>query len=203
MTIQTAIVRRAMRMLNLVGVGASLDPDEADEALVAFQSMMLSLPGLGLGDQLEPVLISANYTAGENESITDSSGSAVITLPPTIAAEDSETGEERAPLNGAIVQINSATVATVYVYVAYLKGWKQLTGLTLAGESPLGPAHDEGLAAMLAERIAGPNTAIPSNVVLMAEKGQRDIYLRFEQDATTELDRAFQGRTRRVRREVF
>lgn len=192
MTIRTNIVQRAMRMLNTIGIGAALDADEAAEAMTAFQDMLMSLPALGLGGPLDDVLISANYTAGENEAITDSSGSAVITKPTTVV--DDDTGLDRAPRNGAVIQINGASSPTIWVYVAYLQAWKQFTGLTLNSESPLGPVHNEGLAAMLAVRIASPTTQISNNVALMAEKGINDINARFPPDLESTLDRSFQTR---------
>lgn len=193
MTIRTAIIQRAKRMLNEIGVAEDLDPDEAAEAMTAFQAMLLSTVSIGMGGPLTPVLISADYTAGEDEEITDTSGTATITKPTTITESD---GEVRAPRNGAAIQINKASGAEVWLYVAYLASWKRLTGLTQNDASPLGPAHDEGLAAMLAVRIAGPNTAIPVNVALMAEKGMNDIYIRFQPDLEVTLDEAFRRRRR-------
>jgi hypothetical protein len=193
-TIQTDIVRRAFRMLNRIGIGEDLDADEADEALTAFQTMLLTLPCLGLGGPLTNVRISANYTAGEDERISaDSALSLTVTLPDTVTDED--TGEDRAPRNGAIVEVTGSS-PTIYVYVAYLNSWKQLTGLTLQSENPLGALHHEGLAAMLAVRIAGPNTTIPNSVALMADKGLADIERRFPVEWEVDLDTALLRRTR-------
>lgn len=194
MTIRTDIVQRAFRMINRIGVAADLDPDEAAEALTIFQDMLITMPALGIGGPLTDVLISDDYTANEDESITNTSGSpVVISLPSTITESD---GTSRPPRNGAIVQINSATSAEVHLYVGYLASWKQMTGLTLNSASPLGPMHNEGLAALLALRLAGPNTAIPQSVALQAERGRRDIEIRFRPSMDTPLDLALQRRRR-------
>lgn len=202
MSIRTEIIQRAFRMLNKVGIGQSLDNDEAAEAMTAFQDMILTLPAVGVGGPLTPVVISEAYTAGENEAITNTSGGAVvITLPTTVT--DPWTGETRPPLPGAIVQINGAASPEIHIYVDYLASWKEITGLTQNSAVPFGPAHNEGLAAMLALRIAGPNTKIPDNVVLMAERGDQDLYRRFPPDLQVAIDTAMQGRIRRTGERVL
>ena len=194
MTIRTDIVQRAFRMLNKVGIGQDLDPDEASEALKVFQDMLITMPEIGLGGPLTDVLISADYTANEDERITNTSGSpVVISLPSTITETN---GTVRPPRNGAIVQINGAASPEIHLYVGYLAGWQRLTDLTLNSANPLGPMHHEGLAALLALRLTGPNTAIPEAVPLQAEKGLQHIANRFRPSMDTPLDLALRRRRR-------
>lgn len=184
MTLQ-ALIQRAARMLNRIAVGSEVEGEEATEALAIFQAMILSLPALGLGGPLTPVVISADYTAGENERILDTSGTATVTRPTTI----DDNGVARAPINGAIVEVVGAS-PTLHIYVAYLGAWKPLMGLSFADENPLGPQHDEGLAAMLAVRWAPPSMGLPANVAAMSERGMRDIETRFLKPIESRLDTA-------------
>lgn len=185
MTTISDIISRGVRQLGARPLGDVASAEELQEGLEAFQGTMRTLfPGTHLTD----VLISANYTAGENERITDTSGSAVITKPATLT--DPQTGETRAPRNGALIEICSATSPTRYIYVSELAAWKALSGLALSDESPLGPEHDEGLAAMMAVRLAPdlqqPN--VPQWAVALAEAGRRNIRQRFRQRFTVTTD---------------
>lgn len=182
MTLQ-ALIQRAARMLNRIAVGSEVEGEEAVEALAIFQAMILSLPALGLGGPLTEVVISDDYTAGENERILDTSGTAVITRPTTI----DDDGVTRAPINGAIVEVVGAS-PTLHIYVAYLGAWMPLMGLDFDDVNPLGPQHDEGLAAMLAVRWAPPSMNLPINVAAMSERGMRDIETRFFKPIESLLD---------------
>lgn len=185
MTTISAILSRGIRMLGARPINDVASAEELAAGLEAFQDGILNLfPSTHLTD----VLISANYTANENERIIDSSGTATITKPSTVV--DAVTGATRTPHNGALIEIASATSPSRYVYVTELAGWKALTGLALSDANPLGPQHDEGLAAMMAVRMAPdlqvPN--VPQWVVEMATSGRRAIRQRFRQPfiATTD-----------------
>lgn len=183
MTTVLDTITRGVRMLGARPLGDALGAEEADAGLTAFQSMVLTLfPATHLTD----VLISANYEAGENERITDT-GSHTVTYPTTVT--DADTGDDRAPLNGALVQVNGTT-PTLKCYVAELAGWQALNGLALTDEQPLGPTHDEGLAAMLAVRVA-PDLQVlnvPPWVAEMATAGRRAVRQRFRQPYTATTD---------------
>lgn len=177
-------ITRAIRMTNARALGDPPSSEEFDAALDEFQQMLLSLPRVALTE----VLISANYTAGENERITDTSGSATVTRPTTIV--DSKTGLTRPPRNGCVVEVASATAPTRHIYIAELKSWMQVNGLTLASEQPFGPEHEQGLSAMLAARLATPVfQKAPSQTVMdLAVEGRRSIRQRFRQPVTVTTD---------------
>lgn len=175
MTIRDTLTR-AIRMTGARPLGDTPSSEEMDVALVAFQNMALSLlPATHMTD----VLITANYTAGENERITPDGGTFTVTRPDTVT--DTLTGDERAPRNGALIEVCGTPMK--YIYVSELATWKALTGLTLDSDQPFGPSHDEGVAAMTAVRIAPdlqvPN--VPQWVVAMAEQGRRLIRQKFRQ----------------------
>lgn len=140
-------IARAIRMTGARGLGQSVSADETAEALAVFQNMLISLPRTILTD----VLITANYTAGENERITMSGGAFTVTKPSTVT--DTKTGATRAPRNGAIIEIADATTPQRWIYITELAGWQQVHSLTLTSVQPFGPEHEEGLAAMLAMRL--------------------------------------------------
>src|SRR5690606_4296899 len=92
------------------------------------------------------------------------------------------------PKNGAMVAV-SGSDATVYVYVEFLAAWMQLTNLTLDSDNPLGPEHDEGLAAMLAVRLSPFFLVqVPPVVAVMATEGRTRIRQRFRQPVEVTTD---------------
>lgn len=183
MTVRDTITR-AIRMTGARALGDTPAAEEIEAALDDFQNMLMSLPRTVLTD----VLISANYTAGENERITDSSGTAVITRPSTVT--DRVSGETRAPRNGAVIEVASATAPTRHIYITERKAWIQINGLALTSEQPFGSEHEEGISAMLAARIAYPvfRRETPAVVQALAEQGRRAIRQRFRQTAFVTTD---------------
>lgn len=179
MTVRDTLTK-ALRLTGATMLGETPGADEMDVALVDFQAMLHALPRAPLTD----VLISANYTAGENERITDSSGSAVITRPTTVV--DAVTSATRAPVNGAVIEVASATAPTSHIYITRLKSWMRFSALVLDDEQPFGPEHDEGLAAMLAVRLF-PSlqqdlARQPSSTLMqMAGQGRQALRQRFRQ----------------------
>lgn len=186
MTVSDTITR-AVQMTGVRGFGQVPSADEQNSALVVFQNMLMGLPRTVLSD----VTITTNYTAGENERITDTSGTATITRPTTVT--DIKTGLTRVPKNGAVIEVASATVPTRHIYIVEKQAWIQVNGLTLAADQPFGTEHEEGLAAMLAARLypmlQQDQTRQPSAVVLqLASQGRQAIRQRFKQPyiATTD-----------------
>lgn len=177
-------LNRAIRMTGARPLGDTPSAEEMEVALDAFQNMALTLLP---ATQITDVLISADYTAGENERITADDETVTVTIPDTIT--DTRTNTERAPRNGALVEICGTSPAK-YIYVAELASWKALTGLTLVGDQPFGPSQEEAVAAMVAVRIA-PDlqvAGVPEWVVALAEKGARNIRQRFRQTYVATTD---------------
>jgi hypothetical protein len=186
MTTIRTLVHNALGMLRVRGSAGTINTRDGETALSAIQSLLLSLPSLGLTGKLTNVRTSVAYEAGEDERIFNTDPSNVtITLPTRIYDEcspEADAAGYREPHNGAVVQVVGASPRT-FVFVGYLGAWKELSGLTLDSENPLGPEHDRGLAAMLAIEIAPffINSDPPNVVALTAERGQADIRFRFRQ----------------------
>jgi hypothetical protein len=86
------------------------------------------------------------------------------------------------------VEIASAT-PEVYTYVSHFGAWKQLHGLSTSDVQPLGPAHDQDIAAMLAVRLAPEiPSALPATTLPLADQGKRAIRQRFRQSRAVTID---------------
>lgn len=167
---------RAIRMTRARPLGDTPDAQEIDAALEDAQAMFLTLPIRVLAD----VLIEDDYEAGENERITFLTGSPTITYPTEVTGSN---GVERAPQNGALVEVTAAAGSTRKIYIAELKTWMTLTGLDLESEQPFGPTHDLDVAAMIAARISGPvlQRDAPQDVVALAAQARGNIRRAFRQ----------------------
>lgn len=180
------ICTQAIEWSGARGVGEAPEAVESLRALRVLESLLLSAIPLGQA-KLTDVFKSADYTAGENERVYDTSDTPIIiTLPDLVT--DATTGLQRAPRNGAIVQ--GADVGQTWVYVASLGSWSELTNLELAANNPLGPLFEEGLTAMLAVRLAGPQfrLAVDQAVIALAEQGRRSLRQQFRQPYTATTD---------------
>lgn len=161
------------------------DPDAAEMAagLEDAQGYFLTLTGKALTD----VLTDVNYTAKEDERVFNTSGGAItVTLPTTIT----EYGVERAVRNGAIVEVAETDTAR-HIYVAELAAWKEVTGLTLAGDHPFGPSLDDALSSILAAHYCDTIFQIdPAPVVVeMAIAGRATYDARFFRPIKAVVDR--------------
>lgn len=161
--------------------------EEIDAALEDAQALFLTLTARALTD----VLISADYTAGEDERITDTSGSAVVTKPTTITTDC----EPRPPRNGAIIEV-TGFFPQRYIYISELKAWVQLDGLTLNSDQPFGPTLEEAVAAMIAARISGSvlQRDPPDEVIQLATQGRSAFDARFFQPIAAAVDPALRAR---------
>ena len=179
------VLTQAIRYTRAYALGDTPAANEMDAALEDAQSYFLTFPIR----KLKPVLVSANYTAKENERIANSSGSPItVTLPETIT----ENGTERSPYNGALVEVAGGARS---IYIAELGEWMTLTSLTLASENPFGPTHDMNVAAMIAARIAGTvfQREAPADVMALANQARTSIRNDFLQVYTPNFDRALIG----------
>lgn len=179
------VLTRAIRMTRAYALGDTPAADEMDAALEDAQSYFLTFPIR----KLKPVLVTANYTAKENERIANNSGAPItVTLPETI----DDNGTERSPYNGALVEVAGGARS---IYIAELGSWMTLTSLTLESENPFGPTHDMNVAAMMAARIAGAvfQREAPADVMALANQARTSIRNDFRQVYTPNFDRALIG----------
>jgi hypothetical protein len=179
------VLTQAIRYTRAVALVDTPTENEMDAALEDAQSFFLTYPIR----KLKPVLVTANYTAGENERIANNSGAPiVVTLPETITEND----VTRSPYNGAIVEVAGGARS---IYIAELGSWMTLTNLTLSTENPFGPTHDMNVAAMMAARIAGTvfQREAPADVLAMAGQARTSIRNDFLQVYAPNFDRALLG----------
>lgn len=183
MTTMQTFLARSLRKTRAPQVGESIESQAMNAALEDAQAYVRSLTNWALTD----VVISADYTAGEDERITDTSGSATVTRPTTIT--DAVTQEVRTPRNGAVIEV-TGTTPTRHVYISELKAWSAVYGLTLASEQPFGPAMDDALSDMFAARFCETIFQIEPTAVLVALAGQgkADFGARFAPPITAQID---------------
>jgi len=175
MTTLREIGTRSIGLLGARGLGDTPAAEELTAWLGAAQAAFLSWVNAGIGGPLTQVIISSNYDAGENEFITDTSGTAVVTKPTTVT--DPYTGQTRVPLNGAVIQIAGGAT---FIYVRSRGQWVQMNALTLDSTQPLGDEFDEAVAVAMAVRAAPYlQRPISQDVVGMADAAKRQILARF------------------------
>lgn len=184
MTTCRVLTKRSLRMIGVLASGEDADASDASDALEALQGMLLSLPGMWWTD----VEVSANYTAEENERIRVNSNSAVtVTIPVAVGSEvkvltccgqtvlKCEGFADRAPRDGARVQVTdtNSNAAVTYYYCADVAAWMPVESLTLNSEVPVNADMTDGLAAMLAVRLAPEYGADLSPVVVGLDQTTR------------------------------
>lgn len=141
MTTMRVLLTRAIRRTRALPMGDMPEAGQMAAALEDAQAMFMALTNRTLTD----VLTAADYTAKEDERVFNTSDSPItVTLPEIIT----DHGVQRAPRNGAVVEVVSS--GGRHIYVADLGAWKTINGLTLTSEQPFGPPLDDALSAMLA-----------------------------------------------------
>lgn len=144
------VVTKALVKLSQVAVGGDVDNDEAQVGMDALQSIYDEFVGSAVLGVLTDVLIDADYEAGENERIQSTGGPFTVTLPTTIV--DDQTGDTRAPRDLAVVVKADTGIASVYS--APSAAWQTLSGLDLTSDAPMSERSFDGLASLLAVRLA-------------------------------------------------
>jgi len=149
--------------------------------MLALQGLYMEMIGQGCFGRLNDVTVTAmTYTANEQDRIrTNNAAGVTITLPDLVTdstASASVLGfwpailpwggasdygftapsTPRAPLDGSCVVITDQLSAfnETYVYESNIANWTRIDGLDLDSIAPFTNRHFEGLAAMLAERMA-------------------------------------------------
>jgi hypothetical protein len=208
MTTCRVLTKRSLRMLGVLASGEDADASDASDALEALQSMLLSLPGMWWTD----VETDEDYTAEENERIRVNSNSAVtVTIPVVVGSEEKvltccgqtilkcEGYDDRAPKDGARVQVTdtNSNAALTYYYCADVAAWMPVESLTLNSEVPLNADMIDGLAAMLAVRLAPEYGVELSPVVVgLAGEARTKMRARYGRRANFAADAAMLGPSR-------
>lgn len=153
------LIREALRLTERLRFDDEPLPSEYANGLIVAQSMYDGLVSSGVFGRAVDMLEDADYTAEEADRIFNSTGSNIaITLPETV--QDAFTGDDRPPNDYSLVRIAGATAQT-YLYSAPFGAWMRMTSLALTDTAPLAERGSRGLAAMLAEHLAGPDALSP------------------------------------------
>lgn len=182
MTTNLDIIKRAMKKLHVLAAGTNPSSAQAADGLEALQSLYVELIGQGSLGRLNDVIATSAYTAREYDRIQAAHG-IVVTLPTTItpnmcspggdlpydygfrAWDPTVAGNTRPPRDRAPVVVVQDNVAVYSVFRASTNAWVTINGLTLTSTFPFSDTLEDGIAALLAERIAdnfdtvaGPST---------------------------------------------
>lgn len=160
------IIGRAERWLLAHGAGDYTAAAELIEGMAVLQDLILEFPGLNVGGPWTEVDVTADYEVGEDERVRVQDGYTVsITYPNTVpdrvsayALTPSErlawTGATRAPRDGSRAMVVAQGVTELRIYCADVGEWRSCYNLTADSSVPLPASCHNGLAAMLAERLA-------------------------------------------------
>jgi len=184
----SAVVERALRVL----LGSTKTPSDGvkDRCLEALQALLTDMPGT-IGAKWSDVVVSADYTAGEDERITIASGSPTITKPTLIYLSDLSgvpTGTTysattmRPPRDGARLQIvtQSSGASELWFWRSDKAAWIAADGLAYADECPLPTEMDRFLAAMLAVELSAEyGEPLQPVTVALNEKGWARLRARY------------------------
>lgn len=157
------IIAKALRKLNATQSGANPSTEEAADGLASLRSYYLEMVTGGGFGPLRDVSTAVDTVAYPNTRVMKTAA-CVVSLPVVIpdAACDGciwDYGFVRcnpALLDMALITINSTVDATVesWLYDATAARWISLDNLDLNDPAPLSSRGDDGLAALLATRIA-------------------------------------------------
>ena len=182
----TDIIADALTDLGVLAAGETVAGVDEATCLRAFQNMITSLPGFGLGGSLLSVLVKTSpHEAKVNEQITYTGvGSLTVTFPSVLPTDEPI-------INGSRIAINSGPQAGVYVYVSANASWLAVNNITGATENPLGIDCNQSLTDMLAYRVAKRfGVPMTQEISMASDKGERTIAARFAPDMTADLDPA-------------
>lgn len=180
------IIADALTDLGVLAAGETVADVDQATCLRAFQNMIKSLPGFGLGGDLTDAVVDTSpYTPLMNERILwIGSGSLTLNLPSRLT-------DGTPPRNGDRVAVTSGGNTGVFVYIAATASWLVVNGITAATESPLGYDCDTALTDMLAYRVARRFGVPMTQEISMAnDKAERMIAARYAPDMTADLDPA-------------
>lgn len=205
------LTKRSLRKLFVLASGREPTGSQAQDALDALLSIYKEFVGQGVFGRLNPVIITAStYSARENERVVCNNASGVtVTLPDTITLDllretpyylsyddlgTTASGYDygrgyptevipRPPRDGAIITVTDlfSTLDLTWIYDGPGARWISIDSLTLSDIAPLTGRYANGLAAILAVRLAPEWSVTPSPLVLSeANSGRSMLSARYD-----------------------
>jgi hypothetical protein len=164
------LAAKAMQRLRLLSGGESPTGQEAEDILLTIQSMYDQWISDGLFGRMNDTVISSNYTANEQDRVINDGGY-TVTLPTVITPivpmgsyyplypdeqiyTALQTTVQRPPRDLAIIAVVTSGATSHKIYDARLRAWVGLDNLALTDTAPLANRGLNGLASVLAEKIA-------------------------------------------------
>ena len=160
------LIADALEQSGAVDPASTPTAQQSTQALRVLQQVINNLPGQRWWTD---VVVTADYTAGENERISVNTSDAVtITVPSLVSSAEKvlfccnqielkcSGYDDRVPKDGARVWVNDlqTTDAYFYMYRSDIAQWTSAKDLTPDSDLPLSEDWHEGLSAMLAARLA-------------------------------------------------
>lgn len=166
MTTCRDIVRLALGRLRQLRAGEDPAGSEVTDGMVMLQSLYDGWVSSGLFGRLNDIIISANYTANEQDRVIND-GNYTVELPlsytPTVPSGTYyplwpderrwtalQTSTSLPPRDLAMIEIMDAGSPQRFLYSAHLRQWVQINGLALTDVAPLAEHGAMGLASCLA-----------------------------------------------------
>jgi hypothetical protein len=180
------IIAEALEQIGVLAAGEVVSASDQATCLRAFQNMIKSLPGFGLGGGLTDVVVTVSpYTPKMNERVLwNGVGSLTLTLPAL-------TEDGYPPRNGDRVAVTSGGNTGVFVYIAATGLWLVVNGIVASTDSPLGPDCDMALTDMLAYRVARRfGVPVTQEIGAANDRGERMIAARYAPVMTGDMDPA-------------
>jgi hypothetical protein len=180
------IVTRSLRMLGVLGEGnAAPNAAQGADGLEVFIALYNGLMGTGCFGPLTDVLITTNYTAGENERVIDATGLLTVTLPLTVAVTlcDGQpydpTCETTRPVEDRSIVLQPGATPIASIFDADLNAWTDVNTLTLDSTAPLSGRFGTALCAILAQNMAPEYGLEPPPAILgLADAGHAALKLK-------------------------
>lgn len=205
------LINRSLRKLFVVASGRNATGSQAQDALDALLSLYKEFVGQGVFGRLNPVIITATtYSARENERVVCNNAAGVtVTLPDTITVNllrenpyyvsyddiGSTAGGydygrgypteviPRPPRDGSVITVTDmfSTLDLTWIYDAPPARWISIDNLGLSDNAPLTGRYANGLAAILAVRLASEYAVTPTQfVVSEANLGRSQLSSRYD-----------------------
>lgn len=179
------VIRRALQMLRVISAGETPSGEEVADGLIAYNGLISSLRGYGVGPSLRPMLSSNGYARVGGVH----SDSALVTpLDPSDGARFGVTGA-CSVTSDRTIEDGTVTVAAVWFYRADIDTWiKEAEASDLDGEPQFPSELHEGLAAMLAMRLPDYGPEPSQSVAVMADEAMGRMVARYRPRVETPCD---------------